>query len=107
MATVDVRLNNAAFYDVVRFDIVKGEMFTAVLNGFEGETFWYSYNDQALEIFQTGNEADITALVTGATRILILDAADVKVKELLIRVVDAITPQAANLGVSVGQPEPK
>lgn len=97
---VDARLSNATFYDVARFDIMKGEAFSLDLVEFEGTTSWFSNNDQVLEILQTGNQAEVEALELGTSWIWIFDSSNVKVKELIITVVAAIEQPVSDLGLS-------
>lgn len=107
MASVDVRLENAAFYDVTRFDVVKGQEFSISLIDHNGPSDWFSNQDQVLSIEQKGNEATVKAESVGSTRIIIFAPGDVKVKELNIRVVDEIVAPAVTLEIVAGAEEPK
>lgn len=97
---VDARLSNATFYDVARFDIMQGEAFSLDLVDFEGTTSWFSNNDQVLEILQTGNQAEVSALTLGPSLIWIFDSSNAKIRELLITVVAAIVQPVSDLGLS-------
>lgn len=107
MAKINVTLNNATFYDVNVFDIVKGEKFTLSLLETQGGSEWFSNNDPVLDIDKNGEEAEIIAKSVGSSKIMIFDAEGVKIKELNIRVVDAIVPQAVALGLAAETPELK
>lgn len=107
MAKINATLSNATFYDVNVFDVLKGEKFTLSLLETQGGSEWFSNNDPVLDIDKTGEEADVTAKSVGSSRIMIFDTEGVKIKELNIRVVDAIVPQAVSLGLAAGEPELK
>lgn len=96
---VHARLSNATFYDVTRFDIVKGEEFSLTIVDFEGATSWFSNNDQVLEILQTGNDAQIKASELGASWIWIFDANNARIKEIIITVVAEIVLPVSTLGL--------
>lgn len=107
MAKINATLSNATFYDVNVFDVLKGEKFTLSLLETQGVSEWFSNNDPVLDIDRIGEEAEVTAKSVGSSKILIFDGVGVKIKELNIRVVDAIVPQAVSLGLTAGEPELK
>lgn len=107
MAIVDARLTNATFYDVTRFDVVKGQVFSLTLIDWPDESRWVSENDPVLEIVHApGNEGEITAKELGISTIWMFEKAAFGeqpkvIKELLITVVAEILPMVSDLGLSV------
>lgn len=106
MATVDARLSNATFYDVTRFDVVKGEVFSLSLIDWPAESRWVSENDPVLQIVhEPGNEGKITAKELGVSTIWFFEKTAFGeqpkvIKELLITVVAEIVQPVSDLGLS-------
>lgn len=109
MATIDVRLKNATFYDVNKMDVVKGEEFSFTLTDPDGKIVDFtSTNDPVLESVKNGlADADVVAKNLGTSRIIFIDTDDVKQKVLTVTVVEKIAEPAVTLGLTAEQPELK
>jgi hypothetical protein len=109
--TVNARLQNAAFYDVRRFDLVKGQKAALEVLGYDGVIDWASTGDSVLDIVAPENVenafgyiAEITAKEKGESRVFVIEKTDEGfpiLKELKIRVLDEIKDPAVNLGVEI------
>jgi hypothetical protein len=101
---VDLSLKNAKVYDVDRIDVVKGETFSLTTD-YDGHSRWFSDKDKVLKIFEADNAADIEATEIGASTIVIVGDQDFSVlKQITIRVVDAIVEPVKSLGLEAEDP---
>jgi hypothetical protein len=112
MAAVDARLSNAAFEDVKRFKIVKGEKFSLSLrrtiDDYQGPIDWAHTGDPALKIVANPNaevyDAEFTAEEVGISRVFIIQKRDDEefaiIKQLKIEVVAVIADLAVNLNLT-------
>jgi hypothetical protein len=109
MATANARFNSNVSYDIVKLDVKLTEEFEIELIDQPTPTEWYSKADEVLEIKQNeqGNLAKIKATAVGPSKIRIFDDSDTMILELTIEVLDKIESPATDLGLEVGQPEPK
>lgn len=105
---VDVIFDFAKVYDISRIEVASGQSFKLVISdGPQGQIRLFADHDEVLEINTSGNQIDLEAKEKGTSTLLIMDENKSIVKELTISVVDAIIPQATNLGLSADAPVEK
>jgi hypothetical protein len=113
MVSANVKFSNAVVYSVVKFDVKLDEEFGVELQDAPpGPIEWYAKADAVLDITQSedGTSAKIKATGVGETKIKIFETTspiELKILELYINVVEEIPESAVDLGLEVGQPEPK
>ena len=100
-----MRLNaifdNVKIYDVQsQLDVVQGQVFE--LEVLDGTPDIFTNNDQILDL----DGVKVTAAELGTSLIRFMDATSV-VKDLTINVVASIGSIASNLGLELGEPQPK
>lgn len=102
--SVTVAFQRATVYDISRFDVMEGEVFELVLNGFQSRVKWFSDNDPVLDVRtkQDTHSAYCKATAVGKSTVLIVSRGFVK--KVVINVVPAM---AATLGVQVSKPQDK
>lgn len=103
---VNVKLNNAVFYDVTRFSIRLGEAFEIVLDTPNTTAQWFSNNDPALyiKVADDNRSAKIEAREKGDCQIQFQASIGTVTKAIDIEIYDNV---AVGLGLSAGDPELK
>jgi hypothetical protein len=103
---LDALFSNVMLFDVQsRIDVKQGEVFTLIMDTAEGIDV-FANNDKVLSYEHTATDVVVTASELGESKIRFMTDTAIT-KELLIRVVSEFVRPATDLGVTVGQPEPK
>lgn len=103
---IDVKFSNAKVYDVNTFDVAKGEKFS-ILTDYTQPSKWFSDNDPVLSMKVAGDFAEMEALETGASTLLIMDGNFGILKQITINVLEEIVDPATDINVKGGEPLPK
>ena len=110
MASFNVTLNNAKFYNATKLDIVKGQIFYVELIGFEGEHRFASFHDRLLEIEDTTVVVKVEALEVGSTEIQVQTTDRATPLWLEVTIVDSIelpSAPATAINSEFKAPQPK
>lgn len=103
--TVNVIFDTVKVYNVQdRLDVVLGQTFEIeLIDATEGIEI-FTNKDPVLTL--TDNDMTVTTSKIGESKLRFMQG-DVVVKDLIIVVAESVGPEAVNLGLNFGQPEPK
>lgn len=103
---LDALFDNAMVFDIqARIDVRQGQVFTLIMDDATGIDV-FANNDKVLSYETNATDVVVTADELGESKLRFMTG-DAITKELLIRVVAEFVRPATDLGVTIGEPEPK